>query len=275
VDDGLPLIVFGLLKKLVVADNIAILVDRVFLLREPSLWLLLVGSVGFTVQILADFSGYTDIARGSARLMGIDLLENFRSPYRAVSPSDFWRRWHISLSTWIRDYIYIPLGGSRVGSRGRFLLVLLLTMGLSGLWHGAGSTFVVWGIYWGLLLFVYHLAGCGGRWRPRGIVPSAIAWLATMTFTVFGWFLFRAPSLGWVGGTFSHMSLGCTVEEFSAGAGYFGLMVFYALPMAMLSLVTGLCPRVRWVRAVFLGIALVLIIVLAPDSGQDFVYFRF
>ncbi|MBU0595354.1 MBOAT family protein, partial [Candidatus Bipolaricaulota bacterium] len=275
IDNGLSLIIIGLLKKLVVADNIAVFVDRIFLLQHPSLWLLLVGSIGFTLQILADFSGYTDIARGSAALLGIDLLENFRAPYRAVSPSDFWRRWHISLSTWIRDYLYIPLGGSRSGSRVRFLVILLVAMGLSGLWHGAGWTFLLWGVYHAILLYAYHLAGRGGRWRPKTALGTAFAWGAMTLFTVFGWFLLRAPSLGWIGGAIANLQPGLRGDEWLAGVGYLGMIAFYALPLVGTTLVTRCCPKSRIARALLLGAAIVAIVVLAQDASQDFIYFRF
>ena len=112
-----PLLVRGYLKKVVIADNVAVLADQVYLLDRPSFFVLAVGTVAFAVQIYCDFSAYTDIARGSAKLIGFDLVENFNSPYLALSPSDFWRRWHISFSSWIRDYLYIGMGGSRVASR--------------------------------------------------------------------------------------------------------------------------------------------------------------
>lgn len=274
-EEGLPLIVVGLLKKLVVADNIAMYVDRIFLLQQPSVWLLVVGSLGFTVQILADFSGYTDIARGSARLLGIDLFENFRSPYRAVSPSDFWRRWHISLSTWIRDYLYIPLGGSRVPSRARFLLVLLVAMGLSGLWHGSGWTFLLWGFYHAVLLFAYHVSGRGGRWRPKTRIGMSLAWALMMGFTVAGWFLFRSPSVSWLVRSLSHLTWGFSGAEWVAGAGYLGMMLFFALPLVMVWVADTLYLRARWIRGLCLGAAIVLIVLFAQDAAQDFIYFRF
>ncbi|RYD78772.1 MAG: MBOAT family protein, partial [Verrucomicrobiaceae bacterium] len=123
---ALMLILWGIFKKLVIADNVAVICNKVFALREPDFALLWVGVFAFAIQIFADFSAYTDIARGSARLLGFDLMENFRNPYFAHSPGDFWRRWHISLSTWLRDYVYIPLGGSKGSSR-RTAINLLLT----------------------------------------------------------------------------------------------------------------------------------------------------
>lgn len=144
---GLELIALGVVKKVVVADSLAVFVDRVYGDPAGAGGLdAMVASLAFGAQIYCDFSGYTDIARGSGRLFGIELPENFRSPYLSGSITEFWRRWHITLSTWLRDYLYIPLGGNRRG-RARLYANLLITMGLGGLWHGASATFVLWGLY--------------------------------------------------------------------------------------------------------------------------------
>src|SRR5437867_9839253 len=148
--DGLMLILSGLFRKCVVADNCAMLADSAFSGRmgAPSLGVVMIGTYAFAWQIYADFSGYSDIARGSAQLMGFHFMLNFRQPYLAVTLQDFWRRWHISLSTWLRDYLYIPLGGNRQGEAKR-CRNLMTTMLLGGLWHGANWTFVVWGFIHG------------------------------------------------------------------------------------------------------------------------------
>ncbi|MBA2585412.1 MAG: MBOAT family protein, partial [Chthoniobacterales bacterium] len=164
---GLSLMLWGFFKKLVIADNVALVANKVFALSQPTFPVLWAGVLAFAVQIYADFSGYTDIARGSARLLGIELMRNFNHPYLATSPADFWRRWHISLSTWLRDFIYIPLGGSRRGAA-RAALNLMLTFSLSGLWHGASWNYVLWGVYWGLLIVGQRLLTAAGlsRWLP-------------------------------------------------------------------------------------------------------------
>ncbi len=151
--DGLMLIVFGLFRKCVVADNCALLANAAFSgrLGEPSIPVIAIGTYAFAWQIYGDFSGYSDIARGSAQLMGFHFMVNFRQPYLATSLQDFWRRWHISLSTWLRDYLYIPLGGNRHGEATTYRN-LLLTMVIGGLWHGANWTFVAWGAIHGAVL---------------------------------------------------------------------------------------------------------------------------
>ncbi|HSQ38790.1 MAG TPA: MBOAT family O-acyltransferase, partial [Anaerolineales bacterium] len=155
-----PLIVMGFFKKVVIADTIRVTVDRAFSLKEPTIALLLAASLGFTLQILADFSAYTDLARGVARLLGFETSENFRSPYLALTPTDFWNRWHITLSAWLRDYIFFPLRRGVLRARWPHWLTdivpPLLTMFISGRWHGAGWTFVVWGLFYGVLIVIYQ-----------------------------------------------------------------------------------------------------------------------
>ncbi|MBL8820402.1 MAG: MBOAT family protein, partial [Planctomyces sp.] len=147
---------WGLFKKVVIADNVSGVADVLFASESPGGLDVILGVIAFSIQVYADFSGYSDIACGLARCMGFDLMANFRQPFFATNPSDFWRRWHISLSTWLRDYLYIPLGGNRSGNT-RTNLNLMITMILGGLWHGAAWTFVAWGTYHGLLLVAHRI----------------------------------------------------------------------------------------------------------------------
>ncbi len=153
---GLRLMAWGFFKKLVIADNVGLVADKVFALEAPAFEILWAGVFAFAIQIYADFSAYSDIARGTARWFGFELMVNFDHPYLARGPQDFWRRWHISLSTWFRDYVYIPLGGSRKGF-GRELANILATFVLSGFWHGASWNYVLWGFYHGMLLVASRL----------------------------------------------------------------------------------------------------------------------
>jgi alginate O-acetyltransferase complex protein AlgI len=184
---GVQRVALGFTKKLVVADRLAPFVDAVFAAPEVYSPLTVWSAVlAYALQIYCDFSGYTDIALGTSRILGFDLPENFHMPYLAASPAEFWRRWHITLSTWLRDYLYIPLGGNRQG-RLRTYANLLVTMLLGGLWHGAAWTFVAWGAWHGLGLAMHRL------WRDRGLrMPRALAWPLTLLFVLFGWVLFRA-----------------------------------------------------------------------------------
>ena len=202
VTDGLKLMAWGLFKKMVVADQLAPYVNAVY--QDPrgaDGSVLILVTVFFAFQIYGDFSGYTDIARGSAKVMGFNLMENFRRPYFSTSVGEFWRRWHISLSSWFRDYVYVSLGGNRL-SRPRLYLNIFLTFLLSGLWHGANWTFVVWGALNGFYLIFSHLT------RPvREKMVSVLGLnkvpllhqLLQMTITfcliTFAWIFFRAQSL--------------------------------------------------------------------------------
>ncbi len=196
---GCRMIIWGMFKKVVFADYCALLADRVY--TNPSAydgWSVLVGTLAFTIQIYCDFSAYSEIARGSARMFGVDLMRNFDQPYLASNVGMFWKRWHISLSTWIRDYLFIPLGGSRV-SKPRLLFNLTITMFLSGLWHGAAWNFVLWGLYHGALLAISAILAGTAAWaavRSRaGVVGLSSAgssrrpawWSAGFCFESRGW----------------------------------------------------------------------------------------
>lgn len=189
------LILFGLFKKVGVADGVAPFVDRVFADSGAHGGEVLAAVYLFAFQIYADFSGYSDIARGVSKFLGFDLMVNFRVPYFSGNPSEFWRRWHISLSSWLRDYLYIPLGGNRRGSV-RTYRNLLATMLLGGLWHGAAWNFVLWGAYQGALLCGFRLLGGerGGDSEPplwQRLLKAAIFF----QLVCFGWLLFRCDSL--------------------------------------------------------------------------------
>jgi alginate O-acetyltransferase complex protein AlgI len=197
--EGVWLITWGLFKKVYIADNVAPIANGVF----ASDWNgsgaeALVGTYAYAVQIYCDFSGYSDIAQGLAIFLGFEVMRNFNFPYFARNPSDFWRRWHISLSTWLREYVYIPLGGSRV----RDLVTyrnFFITMLLVGLWHGAAWAYVLWGSYHGCLLIAHRLLSfrrIAGEETPRPLVlPNWLAILSMFHLTCLGWLMFRAESL--------------------------------------------------------------------------------
>ena len=192
--NGTWLILRGFYKKVVVADYLAVYVDKVYSSPEKAGGIgAVLGTVFFAIQIYCDFSGYTDIARGAARMMGIRLMENFRHPYRAVSIQDFWRRWHISLTRWFTDYVYIPLGGNRKGfvKQCRNILIVFL---LSGFWHGASWNFVVWGMIHGIYMTA-ALVMTRIRKGKRTLLPPVAGWVVTLLLVNVAWVFFRAPSL--------------------------------------------------------------------------------
>ncbi|MBL9128881.1 MAG: MBOAT family protein, partial [Verrucomicrobiales bacterium] len=191
VEAGFWLVLWGLFKKVVVADQLAPVVELAFDRGAPSGPLLLVGTFAFAGQIYGDFSGYSDVARGLAQALGFDLMRNFDRPYASANVREFWRRWHISLSTWIRDYLYVPLGGNR-GSEARVTLNLLVTFLVAGLWHGASWNFVLWGVWHGLALAVHR------AWsrRPGSALPVVAGRVLTLLTVGYGWLLFRAVAPG-------------------------------------------------------------------------------
>ena len=193
--DGARRFVVGLGKKVLFSNQLALVADRAYAQTPEGLstalaWL---GAVCYTLQIYYDFSGYSDMAIGLGRMFGFRFLENFNYPYISRSITEFWRRWHISLSTWFRDYVYFPLGGSRVDSRWKLLRNLFVVWLLTGVWHGANWTFVCWGLFYFLLLCLEKFCRLGRGW------PAGLKWLYTMLMVNFAWVLFRADSLGAAG----------------------------------------------------------------------------
>lgn len=201
INDGIWLIVWGLYKKIVIADNLAKIVNATFLPFDQGNFVLpndgfrlLIALYAFALQIYGDFSGYTDIARGTARLLGFEIVLNFNLPYFARTPSDFWRRWHISLSSWLRDYLYIPLGGNR-GKSWFLYRNLMITMGLGGLWHGASWTFLYWGIFHGLILCIYRALKISEDKKYSSWGVPVLQVCIMFHLTCVGWLLFRAKNL--------------------------------------------------------------------------------
>jgi len=281
---GAWLVLWGLFKKVVIADNLASLVDAVYdPASHPTGVEVLLASYAFAVQIYCDFSGYTDVARGTARLLGFDLLLNFNLPYFATSPADFWRRWHISLSSWLRDYLYIPLGGNR-GSAWATYRNLGITMLLGGLWHGAAWTYVIWGAYHGALLMVHRAL------RPllAAITPRSpwghTLWTATSIAVTFhlvclGWVVFRAHSLPDL----------LRLLETLVGSHATGLARAWLVPLALLiaplaliqlaqAISRNLMVVLRWPFAArvatYAALALAIVLV-GEDFGAPFIYFQF
>ncbi|PYM13551.1 MAG: hypothetical protein DMD81_20760 [Candidatus Rokuibacteriota bacterium] len=284
--DGLRLIVVGLVKKVLLADTLGPIADAGFtaLASRPlgtlEAWTTM---LAFSFQIYFDFSGYTDIARGSAALFGLWIPPNFAGPYLATSVGDFWRRWHISLSSWLRDYVFIPLGGSR-RTLPLTLRNLLITMILGGLWHGAAWHFVVWGAFWGVVLAVDRLRQAFVRF-PGGAVTLVFGWLTTQLIVLFGWVLFRAGNMAEARAMFAAM-LFPRPGAITASSLVGGAVAAIAAAVAI-SLLLGLrdCRHTWWhrlpnpIQPVVLGVAvalaLVLTVVMAPNTGAKFIYFQF
>ena len=284
--EGMRQILWGLFKKVVIADNIAVLIAPIFdNYQEYSASTLLLGAFYFTIQIYCDFSGYSDMAIGIARLFGIRLLPNFSTPYFSRNVAEFWRRWHISLNTWFRDYIYIPLGGNRVS---RFVTIrnTMIIFAVCGFWHGASWTFVVWGIYHGLLFIPLILTGGNKRYKgvicENSVLPSLReigGVIMTFIAVMFGWILFRS-------------------ETISQGAGYicgifdaslFSIPGFINIKVLILTIFMFIVEwhgrkhefafnveaiRSAWVRrGIYLFV--LLLIFLFGRTSESFIYFNF
>jgi len=273
--EGWQLIIEGFLLKVMVADSLAIYVNQIYMLQNPSLFLLAVGTLAFAIQIYADFHGYSQLARGFAKMIGFDLILNFNSPYLAISPSDFWRRWHISFSSWIRDYLYIPLGGSRVKTQWQFFFVLCASLGLSGLWHGAAWHFVIWGLYHAVLVFTYHLLGIGGRWQPEGTAKTWFARLVMFALTLVGWMFFRAPSMAWLINAFSSMRVLGSGNTFATALAVLGLIFLFSIPILLLRKLKSIENNQSTLKNLGYAIAVFFILIYAGLGNQDFIYFQF
>jgi len=279
---GLTWICWGFFKKLVIADNVAAVTGKIFLAAAPGFSLVWVGTLAFAVQIYADFSAYTDIARGSARWLGFELMQNFNHPYISQTPAEFWRRWHISLSSWFRDYVYIPLGGNRV-SKARHYFNLWLTFVLSGFWHGASWNFVIWGAYHGTLLVIYQLIERFVPWLIRSSVLTIPRVLLFFALTNVGWLLFQEQETKQL---FLDLALrpGTDSPAQLLAASHFGaLIAVYAAPLAIDTTLylSGFYARARDTRPwIVLNAFTLLLLILgigflhAAESG-DFIYFQF
>jgi D-alanyl-lipoteichoic acid acyltransferase DltB (MBOAT superfamily) len=292
---------WGFFKKIVIADRLAIYVNQVY--DNPDMHsgaTLLLATYFFAFQIYCDFSGYSDIAIGSARVMGYDLMENFRRPYFAKSIAEFWHRWHISLSTWFRDYLYISLGGNRV-VRWRWYYNLMVVFVLSGLWHGANWTFLVWGGLHGSYMVVSHvtrnLRARLSSWLRLEQYPALQKWLqvgVTFHLVVFAWIFFRADSLSdaiAILGAIPAVNLGNLAVDLTTGfydnnlaRGWFDLTVAFGLIALLLAVqlsqrrtgrTTFLAARPVWIRWAIYYAAVMGIILFGVYEHAEFIYFQF
>ena len=284
---GLRLMLWGFFKKLVIADNCAVIVNEIFRNYEhQSGALLFAGAILFSFQIYGDFSGYSDIARGTAKLFGFNLMVNFRTPYFSRDIAEFWRRWHISLSTWFRDYIYIPLGGSRVSKwlsvRNVFIIFII-----SGLWHGANWTFAIWGLIHALLFLPLLLRSKNRKFTnivaEEKLLPNfgeISRMLATFLFVSLAWVFFRADSVEIAGDYLYHM-----ISSLS----FFGLNEILFSKITLLLVIFILAEWlmrkseylfqlytfnriVRWSSYLAIGTCIIL---FAPKEANEFIYFQF
>lgn len=274
------LILMGLFKKIVIADTVKVFVDQIFLLQEPSKIFLVVGGLGFTLQILADFSSYTDLSRGIAFMLGLETMENFNKPYLSYTPGEFWNRWHMSFSFWLRDYVFFPVRRILLRTRNlpqslSMIIPPLVTMFISGVWHGVGLTFIVWGLYYGVLIATYQLVGLHGNWKPAGVLSRFMAWLVMFTIIVFGWIIFRAQSMSWLWNTLLQSPFHRSSEELIASLVLTIMIVFYASFLWAKHVLETYRPGWANLHALYYVAATLLIIIYFNSSSPDFIYFQF
>lgn len=274
------LIVWGCFQKLVIADNAGLIADAIFNNYGQYYGLdILAGIIAFTIQIYCDFSGYTDITRGIAQLLGFELLLNFKAPYFARNPSDFWGRWHISLSSWFRDYLYIPLGGNRKGKL-RTFINLVTTMAICGLWHGAAWNYIIWGIYHGVLLCIYRARdigfGAAQNYHQRLSRFTTLGQIMLMFLLVsFSWAIFRASSPDAIIYMVSNLSFSISASSIN----YFLHIGYLGILTAMVNTLQyknhyyyRICHLRPWIQGIIFGIIITLIIIFAPREIVHFIY---
>jgi len=279
--DAWPLILTGLFKKMVIANGIGVIVNQVYLSRTPSKLLWLIGTLGFAVQVLADFSGYTDISRGVARLLGFETPVNFNAPYLALNLNDFWNRWHITLSSWLRDYIFFPLRRwlmQQKKNRPAWLADVippLATMLVSGIWHGTGWNYLVWGLFHGVLLAVPQLLAKPSRMANPSLGKRISSWMFTIVLLLFSWAIFRATSLPWLAGVLFHSPWISGRADLSICLSSLSFVVFY-LGLYLLEFIIHRWTRqTMWVRSAFYAAITLLIFIYSNSVSPDFIYTHF
>ncbi|NEQ64723.1 MAG: MBOAT family protein [Symploca sp. SIO2D2] len=273
VQESIWWIVWGYFLKIVVADTLAPLVELAYSEEQRFGWWVILGTIAFGLQIYGDFAGYSLIAKGTASLLGFDLMWNFQCPYWSTSIQDFWRRWHISLSNWLRDYLYIPLGGNRFGNARNFLN-LIVTMLLAGLWHGASWNFVIWGGFQGICLAIHRFyQRCNGQMSKMG------SWFLTMLAIFTGWFLFRIQS--WK----MFISMVESLQNFRWLPGHSAALV----EIFVLTIVVASIERQQYLtqdmsifahssfltKTVVYSILLIIIFAVSHQTQTQFIYFQF
>jgi alginate O-acetyltransferase complex protein AlgI len=279
--EGLYHIIVGLFKKLVIADNMASIANAVFLVDPATLSgsEILVGVYAFAFQIYGDFSGYSSIAQGISKWLGIELTTNFKMPYLATSPSDFWKRWHISLSSWLRDYLYVPLGGNRHG-KWKTYRNLMLTMFLGGLWHGAGWTFIAWGTFHGLILCLFRPFEKRAKSQRLSPIKNVLAVLIMFHVICFSWLLFRAQSMTQVWRMLVQMTTHWSITPFAchclaATAFFCGPLLFFEWWLNRNDDLL-LLLRAHWLsRGLFYVYCTVMMVFFCAEVPHEFIYFQF
>ena len=279
--DAWPLILTGLFKKLVIADGVRVIVDQVYLSRSPSKLLWVIGTLGFAIQVLADFSGYTDISRGMARLLGFETSLNFNAPYLSLNFNDFWNRWHITLSQWLRDYIFFPVRRwlmQRLKNKTSLLPTILpplVTMVVSGIWHGIGWNFLVWGLFHGIVIAVFQLIAKPGIGAKPSVLKVASSWLLTTGLLLFSWALFRTTTLTWLANVLFKSPFLSGIGDISICLASLSFVIFYAALYLLEFAIHRRTGKTAMVRSLFYAAITLLIFIYSKSISPDFIYTHF
>lgn len=280
---ALFLIIWGYLKKIAIADNVAIVADQIFNnyanFQGLDLWL---GVLAFAIQIYCDFSAYSDIARGIAKLLGFELMINFKLPYFSINPSDFWNRWHISLSSWLRDYLYIPLGGNQKGATNTYAN-LFLTMSIGGLWHGASWNFALWGVFHGVILIIYKIFERNRRISDlQDIINNHLLiylkMLIMFILTLVGWMIFRSASPEEIFYFIKNIDFSTSGKTLY----FLQLIVFYSLPLIIIQVVQHIKKDLLFatklptiLTAIIFAVMIAWSFIFSTGTSVEFIYFQF
>jgi D-alanyl-lipoteichoic acid acyltransferase DltB (MBOAT superfamily) len=267
--DGIERFMIGFIKKILIANNIATIADLAFGTEVPTIMFSWAGAIAYTLQIYYDFSGYSDMAIGLGKMFGFHFNENFNYPYVSSSISEFWRRWHISLGSWFRDYVYFPLGGSRVKSKFRLIFNLFIVWALTGIWHGANWTFLIWGI---MFFFLITLEKLTGFLKKSGLLGN----IYTMLFVIIGWVIFRSNNLeqAWM---YIRSMFGASLTEMISEADAFWLkntLFFYVIGILFAFPIVKKIPHVVRVVGIIIGYIL-SVSYMIKGSYNPFIYYNF
>ena len=288
--EGVKRFIMGLGKKVILSNSLAIIADKAFSysdLSQLSIGMAWLGALAYSLQILFDFSGYSDMAIGLGKMFGFHFDENFNYPYIAKSISEFWRRWHISLSTWFRDYVYFPLGGSRVEKKSRLVFNLFVVWLLTGIWHGASWNFVIWGLFYFVILVFEKLTGIPNGFKS--MVPRQLYRIFTLLCILFGWVIFRANSLGYSVGYMKSMfglngnPLLDNMSSFLLQENYVVIIISIVLCLPIAKKIKILCDTYVVTNAIvavltpalYIGLFIISISYILNSSYNPFIYFNF
>jgi len=279
--DAWPLILTGIFKKMVIADSVRVIVDQIYRSSAPSKLLWVIGTLGFAVQVLADFSGYTDISRGVARLLGFETSINFNAPYLSLNFNDFWNRWHITLSEWLRDYIFFPIRRwlkQHLKNKTSLLptvLPPLLTMLVSGFWHGTGWNFMAWGLFHGFVIAVSQLIAKPGSGAKPAVLKVIFSWLLTTGLLLFSWALFRTTTLTWLANVLFQSPFLSGSGDISICLASLSFVIFYAALYLLEFAIHRWTGKTMLVRSLFYAAITLLIFIYSKSISPDFIYTHF